>query len=76
MRFIVTTNGKSELTVIFEPSGLPVTIREHEIITVEWNGDMGEISYHPDFLVIGSPSANRTDLTRAWLENGEELDVV
>lgn len=75
MRFTVNTSGQPELTVVFEPSGMAVTIREDEYITVEWNGDMGEISYSPDYLIIGSPSLNKTGHTRAWLSNGEPVEI-
>ncbi|MFC8454322.1 hypothetical protein [Kitasatospora sp. NPDC057223] len=75
MRFIVQALRQSELQVFFEPHGLEATIKEGESITVEWIGEWGEIAYTPHGVIIGRPSGGREISMRAWMPNGEELDL-
>jgi hypothetical protein len=73
--FTVTNQGPAELSIDFEPDGMPAPLTAGQCLTVAWQGDRGEIHHSPDILLVGTPSVGLPTRTRAWDADGEEVEL-
>lgn len=74
-KFIVEPQIGFEMRLIFEPSGMEVTLEHGEQVTVLLRGPQpdGHIYFCPDYLMIHSPVHGHIT---AWDRNGNEIESI